>query len=53
MKLTIDIEKEDIENLIDSQDMARALVEDFADYNPDFWAEKIVKILPSVMESMT
>lgn len=50
MKLTIDIEKENIENLIDSQEIARALVDNFADYNPDFWAEKIVKILPSVME---
>lgn len=50
MKLTIDIEKENIENLIDSRDIAIALVDNFADYNPDFWAEKIVKILPSVME---
>lgn len=50
MKLTIDIEKGDVRNLIDSQDIAKALVDDFADYNPDFWAEKIIKILPSVME---
>lgn len=50
MKITIDVGKEDVRNLIDSQDIAQALVEDFAERNPDFWAEKIAKILPSVME---
>ena len=29
MKLTIDLEKDDVRNLIDSQDIAKALVDDF------------------------
>lgn len=50
MKITIDVGKEDVRNLIDSQDIAEALVEDFAERNPDFWAEKIAKTLPSVIK---
>lgn len=51
MKITIDVGKEDVRNLIDSQDIAQALVEDFAERNPDFWAEKIARILPSVIKN--
>lgn len=49
-KLTINITKEDLKELLSEYEISQALVEDIAERNPDFWAEKIGDNLPSCLK---
>lgn len=49
-KLTINLTKEDLKEILNGYEITQALVEDIAETNPDFWAEKIVDNLPSCLK---
>ena len=49
-KLTINLTKEELKEMLNGYEIAQALVEDIAERNPDFWAEKIGDNLPSCLK---
>lgn len=49
-KLTINLTKEDLKEMLNGYEIGQALVEDIAERNPDFWAEKIGDNLPSCLK---
>ena len=49
-KLTINLTKEDLKEILNAYEISQAFVEDIAERNPDFWAEKIGDNLPSCLK---
>lgn len=49
-KLTINLTKEDLKEILNGYEIGQAIVEDIAERNPDFWAEKIGDNLPSCLK---
>lgn len=49
-KLTINLTKEDLKEILNGYEIGQVLVEDIAERNPDFWAEKIGDNLPSCLK---
>ena len=49
-KLTINLTKAELKEMLTGYELAQALVEDIAERNPDFWAEKIGDNLPSCLK---
>lgn len=49
-KLTINLTKEDLKEILNEYEISKAFVEDIAERNPDFWAEKIGDNLPSCLK---
>lgn len=49
-KLTINLTKEDLKEILNGYEIGQVLVEDITERNPDFWAEKIGDNLPSCLK---